>query len=266
MSEERREGEGPKVGGGLSLSTKDRHSTLIAGLLIIAFGVLLLLDQEGIVPLSHVLRYWPLILIVPGLVKLLQGHTTEERVFGVVLIFFGLLFLFSALGFRHFEFSHIWPLIIIAAGAWILYSPPKMGKPVVLFDKPGAFVAGRFLSGLAGSPSQGEINSVNVLGGGESRITSRNFRGGKLVAVFGGFKLDMSEAEMEGEEAVIDLVAFFGGGEFIIPRTWEVSVRGTGLFGGHGDETRHLPPEPGKPRKTLIIRGSWVFGGFNIKN
>lgn len=257
MSEERREDEGTKVVVGLSLSEKDRHSTLIAGLLIIAFGVLLLLDQEGIVPLSHVLRFWPLILIVPGLVKLLQGHTTAERVFGVVLVFFGLLFLFSSLGFRHFEFSHIWPLIIIAAGAWILYSPPKMhviNKPVVLFK------------GLAGNPEEGEINSVNVLGGGESRITSRNFRGGKLVAVFGGFKLDMSEAEMEGEEAVIDLVAFFGGGEFIIPRTWEVSVRGTGLFGGHGDETRHLPPEPGKPRKTLIIRGSWMFGGFNIKN
>jgi predicted membrane protein len=257
MSEERREGEGPKVVVGLSLSQKDRHSTLIAGLLIIAFGVLLLLDQEGIVPLSHVLRFWPLILIVPGLVKLLGGRTTEERVFGVVLVFFGLLFQFSALGFRHFEFSHIWPLIIIAAGAWILYSPPKvqvMSKPIVLFK------------GLAGNPSEGEINSVNVLGGGESRITSRNFRGGKLVAVFGGFKLDMSEAEMEGDEAVIDLVAFFGGGEFIIPRTWEVSVRGTGLFGGHGDETRHIPPEPGKPRKTLIIRGSWMFGGFNIKN
>jgi len=261
MSEERREGDGSKVVVGLSLSSKDRHSTLIAGLLIIAFGVLLLLDQEGIVPLSHVLRFWPLILIVPGLVKLLGGRVTEERVFGVVLVFFGLLFLFSSLGFRHFEFSHIWPLVIIAAGAWILYSPPKIGKPVVLFNKPGVF-----FSGLSGNPSEGEINSVNVLGGGESRITSRNFRGGKLVAVFGGFKLDMSEAEMEGNEAVIDLVAFFGGGEFVIPRTWEVSVRGTGLFGGHGDETRHLPPEPGKPRKTLIIRGSWMFGGFNIKN
>jgi predicted membrane protein len=255
MSEERREGEGPKVVVGLTLNPKDRHSTLIAGLLIIAFGVLLLLDQEGIVPVTHVLRFWPLILIVPGLVKLFQGRTTEERVFGTALVFFGLLFLFSALGFRHFEFSHLWPLIIIAAGAWILYSPPKiMHKPVVLFK------------GLTADQSQGEINSVNVLGGGESRITSRNFRGGKLVAVFGGFKLDMSEAEIEGEEAVIDLVAFFGGGEFIIPRTWEVSVRGTGLFGGHGDETRHLPPEPGKPRKTLIIRGSWMFGGFNIKN
>jgi len=255
MSEERREGEGPKVVVGLSLSQKDRHSTLIAGLLIIAFGVLLLLDQEGIVPLSHILRFWPLILILPGLVKLLQGRTSEERVFGIVLIFFGLLFLFSSLGFRHFEFRHIWPLIIIATGAWILYSPPKIvHTPVVLFK------------GQTADQSQGEINSVNVLGGGESRVTSRNFRGGKLVAVFGGFKLDMSEAEMEGEEAVIDLVAFFGGGEFIIPRTWEVSVRGTGLFGGHGDETRHLPPEPGKPRKTLIIRGSWVFGGFNIKN
>jgi predicted membrane protein len=256
MSEERREGEEPKVRViGLSLGERDRHSTLIAGLLIIAFGVLLLLDQEGILSISHVLRFWPLLLIVPGLVKLFQGRTSHERVFGTLLVFFGLLFLFSALGFRHFQFSHLWPLVIIAAGAWILYSPPKIAhKPVVLFK------------GLAGNPEEGEINSVNVLGGGESRITSRNFRGGKLVAVFGGFKLDMSAAEMEGEEAVIDLVAFFGGGEFIIPRTWEVSVRGTGLFGGHGDETRHVPPEPGKPRKTLIIRGSWMFGGFNIKN
>ncbi len=256
MSEERREGEGPKVVVGLSLAEKDRHSTLIAGLLIIAFGVILLLDQEGVVPLSHVLRFWPLILIVPGLVKLLQGRTTEDRVFGVVLVFFGLLFQFSALHFRHFEFNHIWPLIIIAAGAWILYSPPKVvHKPVVLFK------------GLAGgNAEEGELSSVNVLGGGESRITSRNFRGGKLVAVFGGFKLDMSEAEMEGDEAVVDLVAFFGGGEFIIPRHWEVSVRGTGLFGGYGDETRHALSGPGSPRKTLIIRGSWVFGGFNIKN
>src|SRR5579862_4953705 len=114
MSEDRREGDGPKVVVGLSLGQKDRHSTLIAGLLIIAFGVLLLLDQEGIVPLSHVLRFWPLILIVPGLVKLLQGRVTEERVFGVVLVFFGLLFLFSSLGFRYFEFSRLWPLIIIA--------------------------------------------------------------------------------------------------------------------------------------------------------
>ena len=103
MSEERREGEGPKVVVGLTLNPKDRHSTLIAGLLIIAFGVLLLLDQEGIVPVTHVLRFWPLILIVPGLVKLFQGRTTEERVFGTALVFFGLLFLFSALGFRHFD-------------------------------------------------------------------------------------------------------------------------------------------------------------------
>jgi predicted membrane protein len=238
---------------GLSLSDKDRHSTLIGGLLVIGFGVLLLLDQEGIISFEHVLRFWPLLLIVPGLVKLFQGRVAEERVLGAVLTFFGLLFLFSALGFRHFEFRHLWPLVVIALGAWMLFAPPKELRPRMI---------GRLLS-MASSES--ELNSINVFGGGESRITSRNFRGGKLVAFFGGFKLDMSEADMEGNEAVIDLTAFFGGGEFIIPRAWEISVRGTGLFGGFGNETRHFP-ESGAPKKTLVIRGTWVFGGFNVKN
>jgi len=258
MSEEqpqdRRKEPTVKIAMGLSLGEKDGHSTLIGGLLVIAVGVLLLLDQEGIIPLSHILRFWPLILIVPGLVKLFQGRVPEERVFGGVLVFLGLLFQFSALGFQHFEFRHIWPLLVIVAGVWVLFSPSKQRRPNL------------FTRMMAPASSDAEINLVNVFGGGESRITSRNFRGGKLVAFFGGFKVDMSDAEMEGNEAVIELVAFFGGGEFVIPRSWEISVRGTGLFGGYGDETRHLPPDPSAPKKTLVIRGTWMFAGFNVKN
>lgn len=248
----------------LTASVLPGTSTLIGGVLIIAFGVLLLLDQEGIVPLSHVLRFWPMFLIVPGLVKLLRGRP-QERVFGVVLVFFGLLLQFSALGFRHFEFRHIWPLIVIATGIWILYAPSKARRAAGENSSPldRTLV---FWRNLTAAPTDAEVSSVHVLGGGESRITSRNFRGGKMVAIFGGFKLDMSGAEIEGREAVIELIAFFGGGEFVVPRSWEVSVRGAGIFGGHGDETRHLPPESGAPSKTLIITGRWMFGGFNIKN
>jgi Domain of unknown function (DUF5668) len=249
----------------LHASAIPQSSTLIAGLLIIAVGVVLLLDQEGIVSLSQILRYWPVILIVVGLAKLIRGRDSQGQVVGAGLVFFGLLFQFSSLGFRHFELSHIWPLIVIAGGVWVLWAPARTRGPS---NAPPSILNRTMVlwKRATGDTTQGEINAVHVLGGGESRITSRNFRGGKLVAIFGGFKVDMSEAEMDGNEAVIDLVAFFGGGEFVIPRSWEVSVRGAGLFGGYGDETRHALADPGAPRKTLVIRGTWTFGGFNVKN
>ncbi|MGH9454836.1 MAG: LiaF domain-containing protein, partial [Terriglobia bacterium] len=114
--------------------------------------------------------------------------------------------------------------------------------------------------------SSAEINQVNFFGGGEFRITSQDFRGGKMLNVCGGFKLDLTEAGLQGNEAVIDVSALFGGGEIIVPRDWEVSIRGTAFFAGYNDETRRNPPGPGQSKKTLVIKGVWIFGGINVKN
>lgn len=97
------------------------------------------------------------------------------------------------------------------------------------------------------------------------RITSRHFRFGKVSAVFGGFHLDFTGAEMEGNQAVVQIEAIFGGGEIRIPPTWRVSVTAHEIAGAIVDET-YSRPDAAAPAKVLIIHGTTVFGGVVIKN
>ena len=240
MNDERRENRvkaGIEIRGGVGF-----------GLLIIAFGVILLLDQEGIVRAWDVWRFWPLILIAHGLRLLFRAGTAPERLWGVVEIIFGVVFQLDYLGYRYFQFIHTWPLLVIGAGLWIIYW------------------ALRPADRTPGSWSHLDFHRVDVFGGGKVRVTSKKFRGGQWIAVFGGSQVDFTEAEPEGNEATLEIFAIFGGGEIIVPQTWEVVVRGIALFGGHNDETHRPAYEPTVPRKVLVIKGAWVFGGFNVKN
>lgn len=97
------------------------------------------------------------------------------------------------------------------------------------------------------------------------RITSRHFRFGKVSTIFGGFHLDFTGAEMEGNQAVVQIEAIFGGGEIRIPPTWRVSVTAHEIAGAIVDET-YSRPDASAPAKVLIIHGTTVFGGVVIKN
>jgi hypothetical protein len=50
-----------------------------------------------------------------------------------------------------------------------------------------------------------------------------------------------------------------------VPETWEVVIRGTGVFGGYEDKT--FPPRSAdvKPPR-LIVSGGAVFGGVTVRN
>jgi len=104
-----------------------------------------------------------------------------------------------------------------------------------------------------------------VFMGFNRRITSQHFRYGKVSAVFGGFNLDFRGAEMEGDQAVLQIEAVFGGGEIRIPSTWRVSVTAHEVAGAIVDET-YAHPGAAAPAKVLIIHGTTVFGGVVIKN
>jgi predicted membrane protein len=102
-------------------------------------------------------------------------------------------------------------------------------------------------------------------GGIERKVEGKFFQGGNITALFGGFKIDLTRAEMEGDEAVIYVNAVFGGGEIIAPESWRVSVEGAGIFGGYVDKTRY-GPRPDGVIKTLHVRGAAVFGGIEVKS
>jgi predicted membrane protein len=222
----------------------------VVGLLILVAGVILLLDQMGFADLSYMFQFWPVALIVLGLTHLVQPGDIGRRTWGGMLTIFGSLLLANRLGYTDIRvWQLVWPLILIGVGV--------------------AIVSGHLQSRRNGgrapdSNAVSDLNEVAVFSGGERRIQSKEFHAGRLTAVFGGFKVDFREAGMKGNEAFLEMNAFFGGGEIRVPDNWNVVMNGTAMFGGYNDRTRH--PQRGPDSKDLILKGTVMFGGVEVRN
>jgi hypothetical protein len=107
------------------------------------------------------------------------------------------------------------------------------------------------------------VRSFAFMSGCELRPVSRPFRGADLNAVMGAIKLDLTDARMEGDCAMIDVFAFWGGVEIYMPPDWTVTSQVTTLMGGYIDKRR---PTSVTPTKTLVLRGMIVMSGIEVKN
>src|SRR5262249_52359233 len=97
------------------------------------------------------------------------------------------------------------------------------------------------------------------------RQLTGEFPGSRLDVVFGGYEIDLRQAHIPGDEAVLQLQVVFGGVELTVPEDWDVLLESKTVFGGFEDKTRH--PLPGTPGvKRLIVAGEVVFGGVTVKN
>ena len=124
---------------------------------------------------------------------------------------------------------------------------------------------GKFLDGPGFAYDSAGLHSETVFSSVNRRITSKSFRRGKIAAIFGEIKIDLTEAEVEGDETVIHADAVFGTGEIRVPDTWLVSCRGNAVFGEYADRTYHKSLE-GSGAKRLLVKGGAVFGSIVIKN
>jgi len=226
----------------------------IGGLLIITVGVILLLHVNGIIEAHDILRYWPLALLAFGILKLIEP--SGSRAFGVVLTIIGAAFSLRTLGYVRFHFTELWPVVLITIGVLMLWRSIEGG---------GTFRR-RFGPDFRQPASAGRLREWAIFGGGERQVVSKEFEGGELLCIFGGWNIDLSRAEMKGDEATIDANFLFGGANIRIPESWDVEVRTVGIFGGVGDKTRHpRGDEPGGVKR-LILTGSTMFGGIEVKN
>ena len=96
-------------------------------------------------------------------------------------------------------------------------------------------------------------------------MISKNFKGGDLVNIFGGTELDLSQADFTGT-AIIDLTTIFGGTKLLVPSNWSLRSEGTvTIFGGIEDK-RRMQTITETPDKTLVLQGTVIFGGIEIKS
>ena len=384
----------------VDLRNSNKH--FIGGVIFLVIGLILLLDQIGIVDANRIFMFWPLALIFFGYFRFTHTSTMAGRFWGGFCLLLGVSLQAEEFIYGHIRFDTIWPVLLICAGILMILKryearhaesgpippgtePPAQGPTIDIPPEPapGSAVGSAVRSavdsavgvppppptgpppaaapgatsvppqnpagapgsafGFCGTPQPrsnfagdaagpqwpgrdqrwsefeqnmrdfgrrmdefGErvhrewsnpnahpgsgfgrsanfsesgsprLNEANIFWGGRRRIVSTNFTGGEIIAIFGGYEIDLTESEMAGDQIQIDVVSIFGGGEIRVPRNWEVVMDTVGIFGGNSDRTTHPErPAPGTtnrdgspvpPPKRVIIKGVAIFGGLGVKN
>lgn len=220
---------------------------LIIGLIVIGVGMLFFLQTMGLANVQGVWRYWPAAFVAIGLVKVFTPGGVSGRVFGGIITLFGSLLLLDRMGYLHFSFNQVWPLVLVFVGIAIVWR---------------ALSGDRFTEGSQ-TDGSATLNTVAIMGGVNRRNTSQAFRGGEITALMGGAELDLSQATPVPEGAVLELFAMWGGIEILVPGDWTVENRVTPLMGG-AEDSRKIVGSDGKKR--LILKGMAIMGGVEIKN
>jgi hypothetical protein len=226
---------------------------LIPAIIVIGIGVLFLLNNLNIFYFSEWARYWPVILIAIGLVKLVDADSQGGHVTGAVLVAVGAIFLVQTLGYLKADIQDLWPLILIGVGL------------VMLFNRDS-------WHGISRGPGRSRIwvhdrlmREAAVFGGGKRQINTQDFTGGHIDAVFSGYQIDLRGAGMAADSVILKISAVFAGVEIRVPETWSVVIQGDGVFGTLTDKT--VQPNPQTPGlKRLFIKGAAVFSSIEVKN
>lgn len=224
---------------------------ILIGIFLFALGILFLLSNLDMLDESipRFLFSWEVILIIIGVFILIKSNDIA----GYILISIGSIFLIS----HHYHFNawDFWPVILIIVGVYILMNrsrSPRHHSKGERYDKKRI--------------NDDYIDEVAVFGGGKRIITSQNFHGGKVTAIFGGSEIDLYESKLAPGENVIDITAMFGGVSFYVPKDWKIIINITPVFGGFADERRRDPNIVYNEENTLVIKGFVLFGGGEIKS
>lgn len=111
-------------------------------------------------------------------------------------------------------------------------------------------------------PEDDEIHLGAFFGPLEFHGSATSFRGGTVDCGFGGGVVDLSGATLAPEGAELRLHSAFGGGQLLVPMSWNVETHAFALFGGITDTRGN---EDGREGPTLTITGWSLFGGYGIQ-
>jgi Domain of unknown function (DUF1707)/Cell wall-active antibiotics response 4TMS YvqF len=103
---------------------------------------------------------------------------------------------------------------------------------------------------------------VAIMSGSHRRGRFRAVGSINAIAIMGGDEIDLREAEIEGGELTLNLVAVMGGANIYIPDTVELDVGGFSLLGGNTEIGSERPPRPGAP--VIRLRAWNLLGGATI--
>lgn len=234
------------------------------GVLLLLIGIVALM-KSYVPDFPEWMFSWQMLLIVLGIFIGLRHRFHGAAWF--VLLLIGGAFLVNDFLIDGDLRRHIWPLILIVVGAFFIFRSrqssgrhPWSGKTTERDpgEHPGK-------GGPGESFSQDDyIDTTSFFGGCKKNILSKNFKGGDIVNVFGGTELNLTQSDINGV-AELELTTIFGGTKLVVPSNWTVKSEAVTIFGGIEDK-RQMPPTLDHPEKVLLLKGTVIFGGIDIKS
>jgi predicted membrane protein len=239
------------------------------GLFILVVGSVLLLDQMGF-PLPDWLFNWHILLIAIGLFIGFR-HNFRGGAWLILMLVGGYFFLQDY--YPHIPLQRfIWPAVLIFVGIMFIISPRRSHRHHwgvgdwggdEQRERWGGKYGQTFASMKEGYSSEDWVDSTAIFGGVHKKIVSKNFRGGDVTSIMGGTELDLTQADFNGV-VKLDVTQVMGATKIIVPPHWEVRSEVNALFAGYEDKRQQ--PAVTNPDKVLILQGTSVFGGIELKN
>lgn len=218
---------------------------LILGLTVITVGLILTLDNFGVLEADDLLIYWPLALVGIGLTRLFSRDATN-LVFSVSLIGVGSWILMFNVGLTRLEpWGFFWPILLVVVGSSLAFGSMRPGIP-------------------AGADPSATLNVFAVLGGVKRRANNPSFQGGELTAFMAGCEADLTRAKISKDDRpMIRVFALWGGIEIRVPPEWSIDSQVLPIMATYEDQTEPPTASDG-PR--LMIKGVVIMGSIEVKN
>jgi predicted membrane protein len=232
------------------------------GVFIVVIGIAALLKSMLFtVPLW--VFSWQMLLIALGFFVGIRHNFRGAAWFILMLV--GGVFLADEFFPRLVMKEYLWPAALIALGLFLIFRPRKHNwnwrehiDPNVLRGVEGNTSETKYFS------SEDYIDSTSIFGGIKKNILSKKFNGGDIVNIMGGAEINLMQADINGT-VILEVTQIFGGTKLIVPSNWEIRPEMVALFGGIEDK-RTMLNVTGNPDKILLIKGTTLFGGIEIRN
>lgn len=249
------------------------NNRLWTGILFIIVGGLILAAKMG-APIPMWIFSWEMLLIGAGLVMGIKSQFRNSS--WLIMVIIGSIFLLDGEIPQLNLHEYIVPVVIIAVGVLFIFRPKNakncryngMNKDWnekwknKWENREGSWQAG---SSVTSTESGDYIQSTTIFSGVKKIVLSKDFKGGSITCVFGGAEIDLMQADINGT-VTIAVEQVFGGMKLLVPPHWVVNNEIDGMFHGVEDKRRMQTGMAVDTTKVLILKGSCVFGGIDIKS
>jgi hypothetical protein len=267
-------------------------SRLYFGVIVIGLGVLFTLDNLGFVHAREILRWWPVLLMIFGLLHLMGLGRRPSVTVGLIFLLGGGWMLLHEAHLVSMDVWQLWPVLLIVWGISMIrgrstvwrvgYIPRGEGGVAgVVGERVGERVRERIRERWqehtrdrtgegdrpGGPDDKGDPAATFTVDAFLSsvvrKVSAQALTHGAVVTFLGGADVDLRSARMATDRATLEVSMVMGGLNLFVPEDWAVDYQGAQILGSVED---HSKRPVGEPRGRLVITGVVILSSVIIKN